>query len=176
MFDICKNCGTRISPTKGFVKTIRTEQQAEFLSIRTKKQFFINDKLCDKCRRILLQDKSTNVQETSVSSSSTSANTSDSDFVFAEQDTITLNIQRVTASERRCIICNSEDGRNRIPIEARRQAYNECSIFIPEGCRCCPSHLVNNQFFRSQLRNLQIVNSTTTMASSEIEKCLKALS
>ncbi|XP_068993908.1 uncharacterized protein [Neodiprion pinetum] len=63
-----------------------------------------------------------------------------------------------------------------VPSEARLQAFQERKIFIPQGNRCCPTHLMKKKFYSDDLAALKIHAGNSMIKVSDLTFFLNDLS
>lgn len=71
---------------------------------------------------------------------------------------VSLPIQSTAKSQAYCVLCRKPGPRLIVvPTEARFKVYLCHNMFIPSGCRCCPSHFTTNLL---DLTSLEMVTCT----------------
>ena len=67
----------------------------------------------------------------------------------------TVQVHTIPASQRKCCICKSENGRSAIPKSAVVSAWLDTRVMVPFRNRACNSHFENNALNTSSLEILQ---------------------
>lgn len=198
MSDKCKICNVFHRKVKGNKKIIRNADEAEFFTGATNKVILVGEVICEKCRvkahkSSAMQSRVSDatavapelpeVTEGQSSDSSTSLNNTDDDLddswqPLAEKNEVRFEVQmqRVIATHRYCFICHSETDLQRVSLETRCLVYKSTNIYIPEGNRCCRSHVIGNYLFEDVLSQLRVVSSTSNITDKELSSFLRSLS
>jgi len=80
-------------------------------------------------------------------------------------------------TEKECFLCDSREGRNRVPKQAIRQAFDTLRLVVTPGARCCNIHLNTDGTFTA-LALRAMVNRTChdvdTEIASRVENLLRS--
>jgi len=170
----------------GYKKVILTAEEAAEYSECANIEIVINDILCAKCR--LIKYRSTHSASTLAATGeecgesvcdelapmeeyASSPSSDDSDYVgksVPAEEYIEIPLRRTLATHRYCIICYEKNNIHRISLETRLKVFATKQIFIPQGTRCCSSHLLGNSLYADDLSRLRIISDTSRLTKSEI--------
>ncbi|XP_058799092.1 uncharacterized protein LOC131668719 [Phymastichus coffea] len=194
----CACCGLPEKKLVGPKQTVDTDDEAYTLSDYLAVTLVMGDILCQKCsgsarfakakRRKIDQPQNVNTLQIDSQGSTSSSETLSqphNDTVYVPpkkkviekaKDTIELPLKRVVSTHDYCCLCKSKTNIVIVPFDARKQAFVERDIFIPEGNRCCRKHLIKKRFYSDELINLKVVSNSTTTTAADITKLFKSLS
>ncbi|XP_043287510.1 uncharacterized protein [Venturia canescens] len=116
---------------------------------------------------------------TSATTSSQSS-TNDPSYIGAakpaqEIEHVEMMFPRVISSHKYYCVYGSKSGITVVPFEARVQAFVRKRIFIPNGNRCCKSHIIKKRFYEEDIRDLRIHSNTSTFEIPDLEKLMTQL-
>lgn len=166
----CTICNIPTKKSRGKVKKILTEedmiQYQEYCTANVE----IGSVFCGKCRLIIYRGPK---QRDSDSDNEIDDDaTKDADFISprieVSETSIELPFKRVVSTHKYCIICESRNQLNVIPLEARLQAFSQLRIYIPKGNRCCTTHLIKKRFYADNLQLLRIHSLSSSIEISEV--------
>ena len=100
--------------------------------------------------------------------SQTPSASSISSTVFGQQSRRYFNIKAVASSQRYCFICKNNEGRARVPKEARAQCWMEKDISIPFNNRVCKIHLDGKLFSQEALDSIEGTKDGVRMTDEEM--------
>jgi len=84
-------------------------------------------------------------------------------------------ILSVPTSESRCFICQSKEGRSRIPNSARIDLFIRARIHIPEKNRVCKLHLLQGYFTEEAKTFIKATKPDTEVNGQQVSKWLNEL-
>ncbi|KAH0546708.1 hypothetical protein KQX54_014027 [Cotesia glomerata] len=164
--------------------------------------FFTGDIVCGKCRLQLYkkikvdpvangsEDESESIVnellERTVSSLSqmTLSQSSSDDPSFRANITSTddstedfeVLIKRTISTHGYCCLCNNTIDLTVIPQKALMQSFIKRRVFIPDGNRCCRSHLINKRFYDEALDLIRVHSNWTRISSVELSNMMENFS
>lgn len=195
----CVNCKVILRCKSGQKGFIRNEGEAPVISCIFNKTVNVGDVICSKCRMILFMKNRANhlqrgvdefphcSQLSSLSSSSMSSSCSKQDPTFSvnlQQDNVIIKLdryielpfKRVLSTHKYCFLCGSTVNKIvTVPFEVSLHVFARRRVFIPNGNRCCPSHLLKQRFFEEDLNRLSIYSNSSTLDIEEVEKFLEQM-
>ncbi len=89
----------------------------------------------------------------------------------------TLHLRGAKATQSRCFVCQSKDGRKAIPWPAIQQAWFEMRCYVPKTNRTCEDHLTNSHTFDNEaLQMINALKQDVSVDTKEFELWLYAVS
>nr|XP_034192559.1 uncharacterized protein LOC117609911 [Osmia lignaria] len=81
---------------------------------------------------------------------------------------IEVPFSRVVTSHLYCFVCGSKRGIINVPFETRKQVFAMRRLYVPEGNRCCPSHLLNKRLYHNIIERLDIHSNSSLVEANEL--------
>ncbi|CAC5377201.1 unnamed protein product [Mytilus coruscus] len=173
----CVLCNKRTKPheRRSINKSVAKYLNKNFLI--TPKQ---EDKICNTCKHKYY------VQETKHSSVVQHRLSDDADYVppakrrstvLSSPPSVSLSIPLTSKSHSYCFICKKKPGPKLIvvPSQARFSTFLKKEVIIPAGCRCCPGHLMEDNFTEDAISKINCTNDNVLLNRSSIMDLLKKL-
>ena len=60
-----------------------------------------------------------------------------------------------------------------VPLKTCCDVFRKINIFIPEGHRCCHTHMIGKSFFEDDLAHLRVVSITSKISAKEVVSFFK---
>ena len=180
----CTACKIFLNKVSGQRKIIKTEDEAEAFSNKLQRSIVINDFLCGRCR-IQQYKKSKQDEHTPLEQVIDDLQPNYNDPTFHIQiksekqnndEKIELEIQRTVSTHKYCFVCSRIKDLVVISEEARLQCFTKRKVYIPEGNRCCRSHLIKNRLYDSDIDHIKIYSNSSTLSAKELTKFMGNLS
>ncbi|CAC5389445.1 unnamed protein product [Mytilus coruscus] len=172
----CVLCNKRTKPheRRPINKSVAKYLNKNFLI--TPKQ---EDKICNTCKHKYY------VQETKHSSAVQHRLSDDEDYVppakrrstvLSSPPSVSLSIPSTSKSHSYCFICK-KPGPKLIVVQsqARFSTFLKKEVIIPAGCRCCPGHLMEDNFTEDAISKINCTNDNVLLNRSSIMDLLKKL-
>lgn len=182
----CDGCDKIFRKIKGKKKLINNEYEAKEYSTCLGRTLIVNNILCGKCRLTIYREKESVENIDSASEADVLESTSpDPNFEVVlqlnntgnefENELINIDMQRTVAMHKYCCLCSSANNITIIPEEAWMQCYIKKKIFIPNGNRCCKTHLIRNRIYEDDLNLVKAYSNTTSLRASDLSKIMQTL-
>lgn len=94
----------------------------------------------------------------------------------ADVELVELPFPRVVSTHGYCFLCGSSTYIISVPIQARLQVFQNRKIFVPNGNRCCPSHLIKGKFYIEDLKMIEIHFNTSNIEVPDLTNFMNELS
>uniref|UniRef100_A0A6P7GRD0 Uncharacterized protein LOC114329946 n=3 Tax=Diabrotica virgifera virgifera TaxID=50390 RepID=A0A6P7GRD0_DIAVI len=92
-----------------------------------------------------------------------------------EEECIELPFPRPISTHKYCFLCGKSTIIVNVPFNARKQVFTSKKIFIPDGNRCCSTHLIKKRFFEDEINNIQVYTHYSSIKKSDVIKLLENL-
>ena len=99
-----------------------------------------------------------------------------SDNQPTETEYVNMQFQRVVSTHKYCFVCGSTKSIINAPSEARKQAFVLRRLYIPNGNRCCPTHLIKKRLYAEHLSNLRVHSNSTLIEINELRNYFEFMS
>ena len=142
-----------------------------------------NDIICNKCRHKYYNDIQKSNSQCTADSNSTGDEYGDEytppkrkQKITGSPPSVSLPIKSTTKSHAYCFICRKPGPRLVvIPSEIRTRVLIFQNVWIPEGSRCCPSHIQDADLSEHVLQNIKTTNDNSYLSRTTITDILKRL-
>ncbi|XP_051159163.1 uncharacterized protein LOC127280299 [Leptopilina boulardi] len=165
---VCPSCNGHLKAGRRMTR-IKNEEMLNSLKSIYNTPLEIDSKVCDSCRLLSkrkIQDISNieNVEPEIENSTEGLSNTK----------MLRLPISRCIASQSKCVICKSVNGRNRISPQARLKVFIDHGILIPPSSRSCNTHL-EEEFLTDNAVNMMELLPFSDLNANEVMELLTDL-
>lgn len=99
-----------------------------------------------------------------------------SDNRATETEYVKMQFQIVVSTHKYCSVCGSTKSIINAPYEARKQAFVLKRLYIPNGNRCCPTHLIKGRLYEEDLTNLRVHSNSALIEINEFRKYFEFMS
>ena len=171
---ICLNC---------YKKAKRIKIQDSLINETTRDQLeILTNETCetvdqDTANTLDLNEKELNIENQNSESNIVSEKIETSN-INSSNDSIILDLPKSYSSHKRCIICFKNNLYVKlyvVPSEARVQTMISKSIFIPDQCRTCHTHLQGNRFKKEALDLIVPFKNEVKMDSKSVKDLISSL-
>jgi hypothetical protein len=188
---ICQCCGVRLDKTiKANIRHINDISLVEKLNsvkntilINKKRQpndtvIKISDVICGTCigyakkyGAIASSKSNKTLTTTIIPVACSSTNVTDTpETERNEPDSIRINIPRAIANDRTCVVYHKTKNLIEVPDTAYLNTFINKNIIIPNGAKCCQTHLNRkSNFHKNDLNKIEIVSNDTVLKDYEVK-------